>query len=142
MLTMRYFFTWAILVFLVVVGCDREIPDPAKKSIPVATGTKKGQATAKRSDVVKIVFVGQKQSCDCTRKRIDKSWKTLHNALKGNGNIPVERIQLDVHEAETDRLDNLRSLMVIPGIYFFDANENLLELLQGEVTAGQISKIL
>lgn len=134
--------TLFVSCFLLLGGCNKETSVSAQENVPVTETKKETQASTKVSDVVKIVFVGQKQACDCTRNRIDKVWTTLQSTLRGKHDIPVVRIQLDVDEEAADKLDSLRSLMVAPGIYFFDANENLLEMLQGEVTAEQISKVL
>ena len=125
-----------------VGGCDKETPAPLKKGGSVTTTPQAAQSPARDPDVVKIVFVGQKQACDCTRTRIDNAWATLKNTLEAKHDIPVERIELDVDEDEADKMNNLRPLMVAPGIYFFDVNENVVEMLQGEVTAEQVEKAI
>lgn len=142
-MTLNFAMTLALSCFLLVCGCNRETPPPAQPRDPAVSTSKDPQSpTQKTSDVVKIVFVGQKNACECTRTRIDTSWKTLQGVLGKRDDIAIEQIQLDVDEEQAEKMDNIRSLMVTPGIYFFDANEHLLEMLQGEVTAEQISKVL
>ena len=36
----------------------------------------------------------------------------------------------------------MRPLIAAPGLYFFDANNNLVEMLQGEVEEYQIESVL
>jgi len=130
-----------LLCFALLLGCskgDQESPPPPA----VAADKPASAAQAKKSDVVKIVFVGQKQACKCTKARVSKSWKALQDVLSKQPDIAVERIQLDVEEARADKLDDLRSLVVVPGLYFFDINNHLKEMLQGELTPAQISKVL
>ena len=92
--------------------------------------------------VARIVFVGQKQACDCTRNRIETTWNTLSDVLKAKTGIPVKRIQCDVDVEETKKMAKLKPLMVAPGIYFINKKEGLVELLQGEVTKEQIEKLI
>ena len=139
---MKFAISIFVLCLLTINGCNRETPAPTKKGRSVTTAQKEAQAPGVDSDVVKIVFVGQKQACDCTRTRIDNAWATLQNTLEGKHDIPVERIQRDVDEDEADKMNNMRPLMVAPGIYFFDVKENVVEMLQGEVTAEQVQKAI
>ena len=132
---------FALCIFL-AFGCGKEIKASEKPDNANVPPSNTNAKTVKKSDVVKIVFVGQKDACECTRTRIDTTWNTLQEVLDGRDDISVERIQLDVEEEQADKLDDLRSMMVAPGIYFFDENEHLLEMLQGEVAPEQISKIL
>ncbi len=93
-------------------------------------------------NVARIVFVGQKQACDCTRERIETTWTALNAVLKMKPGLPVERIQRDVDIEKTEKMAELKPLMVAPGIYFIDAKDGLLELRQGDVSKEQIEKIL
>ncbi len=95
-----------------------------------------------RPQVSRIVFVGQKDACECTRKRIDTTWEALQSVLATGPAVPVERIQLDVDEKNTERYHAMRALIVAPGIYFLDNDGDLIELLQGEVREDQISEML
>jgi hypothetical protein len=139
----------AVAFLLFLAGCNRDAPQPDEKAVQAASTqsvepkiAEKEKADAGKTDVVKIVFVGQKNSCECTQKRIAETWKSLETALKNRKDITVEKIQLDVEEEQAEKLDDLKSIMVAPGLYFFDANENLVEMLQGELTAEQIKKVL
>jgi len=91
--------------------------------------------------VAKIGFLDQVQCCKCTRDRIEKSWAALQVAL-GNRSIPVERVHLDSQAALAKPYSQLRSYQVVPAIYFLDDRGKLLEMLQGEVSAEAIGKLL
>jgi hypothetical protein len=98
---------------------------------------------SRRHPVARVVFVGQAESCDCTRKRIDDGTAALAAAI-GERDIPVERLEADnpEHREQVELLRELRPLMVAPGIYFFDADDELLEMTQGETTAEELALIL
>ncbi|MCP4676069.1 MAG: cytochrome c biogenesis protein CcdA [Deltaproteobacteria bacterium] len=95
-----------------------------------------------KSRVSKIVFIGQKQACECTRNRIDETWKALESALEGGPALPVERLHLDVDEEKTEKYHEMRALMVAPGIYFFNESGKLFEMLQGEVRVDEFAEVL
>ena len=126
------------LSFAAASGCgdgQPSAPAPAATAEPTAAGQ---VGTA----VSKIVFVGQKDACECTRKRIDSGWSALSAVLAEHPQIQVEKIQLDVESKRYDELDDLRSLLVAPGIYCFDGSGKLVELLQGEVEEYKIAELL
>jgi hypothetical protein len=137
---MRRFLLVTVLLF--AVGCDRDAAQSLKPMEPAASIPNQKAAQQDKTDVVKIVFVGQKRACEGTRKRIDTTWKNLQDTLGQRNDVAVESIQLDVDEERADKLEDLRSLIVPPGLYFFDANENLVEMLQGELISEQIAKVL
>ncbi len=138
----KEFYFSAVVCFLVLCSCGRSKATEAEQPVKTDQQPVKSTEPAKTSAVVKIVFVGQKQACKCTRERIDKSWKVLQDALEGWKDIAVERIQLDVNEERYDKLDDVKSLMVPPGLYFFDANKKLIHMIQGEVEEYQILEVL
>ena len=130
------------LVVTAGVGCQEDTkPSTEPAATPIAPAAETpGVATS--SNVAKIVFVGQKEACPCTRKRVDQTWKTLQSVLANGPKIPVEKIQLDVDEKRYDELDDMESLVVAPGIYFFDVDDRILKLLQGESSAEQIESVI
>jgi hypothetical protein len=133
----------SVLFTLVMLGasCKQEVAAP--EDTPITPDTANASATqAATSRVAKIVFVGQKQACPCTRKRIDETWKTLQGVLAKGPKIAVERIHLDVDEERYDELDELKSMIVPPGIYFFDKDSKLIELLQGGAVEAKIADII
>jgi len=121
----------ALALVIVVAGCKKDVVEETavKKEIPAAK-------------VASIVFVGLKDACQCTRDRIDASWAALEAALSGRPAVPVERIQEDVDTARADEYAKLKPVIVVPGIYFLDEKGGLVELLQGEVKAEQITAVL
>lgn len=92
--------------------------------------------------VAKIAFIDKEQACDCTRKRIESTWTALQAALGTPAKLPVERIHLDTQALQADAYTVLKPLMVPPGVYFLDGRDAVVELLQGEVTAEQITAVL
>ena len=54
----------------------------------------------------------------------------------------VERIQEDVDTARAEEYVRLKPVIVVPGIYFLDEKGGLVELLQGEVKAEQVTAVL
>lgn len=126
-----------LVIALSAAAChdNGKVPSPAaavNASPPAAVG----------APVSKIVFVGQKEACDCTKARIEATSKVLDEALAGRGDIAVERLQLDIDEAKVEELGKLRPLMVAPGIYFFDDKGGLVEMLQGEVAPEDLETVL
>jgi hypothetical protein len=128
-----------VLSVLLLTGCG-ESPAEPKPTPAVAQAPLTTPKAQKR--VESIVFVGQKQACECTRTRIDTSWQVLQNVLKDSPDVPVKRIQRDVDAEATEKLSKLKPCMVAPGIYFLDQKSGLVELLQGEVREDQIAALL
>lgn len=121
----------ALAIVIVFTGCKKDtVEAPAVKQ--ENPGTR----------VASIVFVGQKDACQCTRDRIDASWAALETALGRQPAVPVERIQEDVDTARAEEYAKLKPVIVVPGIYFLDEKGGLVELLQGEVKAEQVSAVL
>jgi hypothetical protein len=145
---MSFFARWiyaVVLLFSVLsaTGCNSDKgAAPVQANKPATAALKSAAAAKQASKIAKIVFVGQKQACQCTRTRIDTTWAVLQSTLKDKSDVTVENIQLDVEEEQADRLDMLQSLIVPPGLYFFDENDNLVEMLQGEVKQEQIQSLL
>ena len=100
------------------------------------------QPSTSPTRVARIVFVDQKEACDCTRTRINTSWESLNAVLKDAPKIPVERILLDTEKEKAAPYIEMETLMVSPGIYFLDEKGKLVELLQGEVREDQIAQLL
>lgn len=109
----------------------------AAQSASPAADTKPAKAT-----VAKVVFVGKRDACDCTRKRVDDSFASLQTALGGRQDITVERLQEDVHQANVKRYQKMRAIMVLPAIYLLDGSGAPVEVLQGEVTVEQLRRAI
>jgi hypothetical protein len=112
--------------------------DPSR---PGATCTGPNSAAAAAA-VTKIVFVGKEHACDCTRARVDAAWAVLQKALGATPKVPVERLQIDTEGDKVAPYRQQRALMALPAIYFLNAKGEVVELLQGEVTAEQVAKAL
>ena len=115
-------------LLMLAASCKQEVAAPASKP--------------GKTNVAKIVFVGQKQACPCTRKRIDGSWAALQAAAGARKHIPIERIYMDTDEVEVEPYEEMRAIMVLPGIYLLDGSGKLLDMVQGEVTTDNFNRIL
>ena len=129
------------LAALISLACNKTSPAGTDQGSNSKIVQAESPAKAENK-VARIVFVGQKQACDCTRNRIETTWNTLSDVIKAKPGIPVKRIQRDVDIEETKKMAKLEPMMVAPGIYFINKKEGLLELLQGEVTKEQIEKVI
>ncbi len=93
--------------------------------------------------VTKIVFVDKEKCCACTAERTEKTWNALQAALKGKSStIPVEKFHVDTQAKEAGKYKAMKPMVTIPALYFLDAEGNLIEMLQGEVTQAQVEKLL
>ena len=99
-------------------------------------------SSAAKEPVAQIVFLDQEEACDCTMKRVDATWRELQSALGANSGVQVERVHLDTQKDLAKDYLKAKSVMVPPGIYFMSAKGDLLETLQGDITAAQISAVL
>jgi hypothetical protein len=132
--------TWILPMVLLFgigmgLGCTAEKvqnkkPEVADKKLP----------DEKSPKVAQIVFVGQKEACECTRKRIDSSWDELQKVAVNYPHLPVQRLHLDTEASKVAPYLEMRSLIVAPGVYFLDETNGLIEMLQGEVTKAQIGQ--
>ena len=125
---------FALIVVAVAAGCKTTQTD--------AVGETAAKPASSGASVGRIVFVGQKEACQCTRDRIDASWAALETVLGREPAVPVERIQLDVDAAKAEEYAKLEAIIVVPGIYFLDEKGRLAELLQGEVRPEQVTAVL
>lgn len=121
----------ALLVLAPACGEGNAEPQPAAPP-----------ATEPATDTVaRIVFIGQAESCDCTRKRIDDSWAVLSKVLESRS-IPVERLQVDVDKDDAQAWRDRRAFMVAPAVFFVDANEEIVQMLQGELSREEVEGVL
>ena len=126
---------------VLLAGCKEKVSQAAnQKSTPVSEV--KPPAKPAQTKVAKIVFIGQKDACACTRDRIEASWKALEDANASSPQVPVERIDWDAQEKAAKKYTNMKSMMVVPGIYFLDSKGTLIEMLQGDVTKDKIAELL
>lgn len=117
-------------LFPVLIGCGREQPAaPASSAAP-------------QSSVAMILFVGQEQACACTRARIDTGWAALEQARRATPNVPVERLQADTDEEKVEAYRRQKPMLTAPAVYLVDAKGVVLDMLQGELTAAQVSSAL
>ena len=128
----------AVSLSALTTGCERE----ADASQQATAALEPAEAAAAKSEIAKVVFVGKRDACDCTRKRVDESFAALQAALEGRRGIPVERLRVDADEEAVARYRELSPFMVLPAVYLLEESGALVELLQGEVTAEQVRQAL
>lgn len=128
-----------LLVSAIAQSCKQGNKPSDQNSVASKQATEPQSAEPK---VTQIVFVGKENACACTRTRIDESWGALQQALGTRKDISVDRIHIDTEEMKVAPYQKMRTIMVIPAIYFLDASGALVDMLQGEVTAEQILGVL
>lgn len=131
------------LVAASLFGCNREASVDSAKSAPKALD--KGAVGTKstvNAVISRIVFVDQEKCCGCTRERIDKTWKALIDVVGYPPTPDVERLHMDSQADKVAPYTKQKPIMVPPAIYFFDAQNRLVQVLQGEVKVEQIKKVL
>jgi hypothetical protein len=137
---------WSISLMLCLslaaVGCEQS--QARASTDPTATTTAAETVAAKQSTskVTKIVFVGKEHPCDCTRKTVDAGWAALQKALGTPPKVPVERLQIDTEGDKVAPYQNQKPMMALPGIYFVDGKNVVLEMLQGEISEAQVTAVL
>ncbi len=140
---MKYALLTIALLGLALAGCgDGEVADakgpdcdvPAAAALAAAGQT----AQAVGSTLHRVVFIDQEEACGCTRERIDATREALDKALLQRPDVMVERIFGDTQEELAQPYLAMKALVVAPGVYFFDKDDGLLEMLQGELTATQL----
>lgn len=145
----------AALVLVAIAGCGErkddhdgpagQTPSPAAqtesdKPAPLTAGE---APKAPGTYISLVVFLDQEDCCNCTRDRQEATWKNLQTALEGLAERPeVDVVHMDSQEENARPYLDLKPVMVLPGIYFFDSSHVLTEMLQGELSVEQIRNVL
>ena len=132
------------LAAIAAAACSMSKAGDAREEDGQPAAQPSGRAGAASTPAVaRLVFVDLQDCCDCTRDRIDKSWAALQGVLADvELETPVDRLHLDTQAEEVQPLRAKRPIMTIPALYFLSAQGEVLEQLQGELTAEQILKAL
>jgi hypothetical protein len=91
--------------------------------------------------VAQVVFLDQEEICPITKKGINKTWDELQVAVKGR-DIRVMRVYQDTQGSLARKYTQLKPTVFVPGIYFLTEEGELVEHLQGEKKAPQITEVL
>lgn len=133
-----------LVSLLALSGCSKGSADseaPAQKQAKTQSG-KSGNGEPVVVGVAKIVMLDKEECCECTGARQKASLDAMKSVIEARGSkATLEVIHLDTQPDEAQPYLAMKPLMVPPGMYFLDASGNLLELLQGEVTAEQIEQV-
>lgn len=133
---MRSSLLLSLALLVTVAACERTKPAPAQT--PASTSA----APNGPGTVAKIVFIDKENACDCTRERVENTWTAMQAALGTPTSPPVERIHVDTQAAQAGTYTASRPLMALPGIYFIDTNNAVVDMLQGEVKTEQVAAML
>jgi hypothetical protein len=130
--------TFGLATVALAASCKQEVAASGQ----AATANAPAKLVAASPKVAKIVFIGKKNACDCTRARVDETLAVMQQALNGRSDIAVEQLQVDVDEEAVAGYQKLRPIIVLPAIYLLEGAGTLVDVLQGEVTAEQVKKAL
>jgi hypothetical protein len=130
-----------LMLGLLILGCSRAQTDAAPGNTVTSAAVQAPPEVA-AGKVKRVVFVGKEHACDCTRKTVETSWAALQQALGVPAKVPVDRLQIDTQPEQVAPYRGQRPVMALPGIYFIDGTNTVIELLQGEVTKEQIAAAL
>jgi hypothetical protein len=119
-----------------LASASAAIVAPAVSAAELATTS---NATA---EVAKIVFVGKEHACDCTRKKVETALVALQQVLGTPFKIPVEMLKVDTEEEKVEPYRKQKPMMAVPAIYFVNGKGDVIDMLQGEITAEQVARIL
>lgn len=92
--------------------------------------------------VSRIVFVDQEESCACTRRRIEAAWDAVQAALAAGAPVAVDRIHLDTQQTLVAPYREQKPFQFVPAVYFMDGDQNVIVMLQGELTRKQVEDVL
>jgi hypothetical protein len=151
----RFSLFGAVACVLAATGsaCDKpsgvqSAPSATEAAAPTPSGACSAGASSPacsaqaQSAVTRVVFIGKKEACDCTRKAIDTSWKALEAVLAAGHAMPVERLEVDTDPEKVRTYQMMKPFMALPAIYLLDVNDGVVEMLQGEVSEAQVTEAL
>ncbi len=128
------FLTVLVLLLSVTVGCGGRGRDSALSS--------NATSPVSASSLARIILVDEEECCNCTRDRINATVGALNEALGQPPAFPVERLHKDTQPEMVAAYSTFRPIMVIPAVYFVDANDAILDMLQGELKSEQIAAVI
>jgi hypothetical protein len=132
-------------LFVVTTACENgkaEVASTQASAAVVASAAQALGANDATTKVVRIVFVGKEHACDCTRKKVETAQAALRKLLGNPAKIPIVTLLADTQEDKVEPYRLMRPMMALPAIYFIDGKGGLVEMLQGEITEAQLSRVL
>jgi hypothetical protein len=136
------FFILTLLSSGALLACERSKASSDKSTNEKALAAQSSALSQENTKITKIIFVGKQYPCDCTRTRIENSWAALQEALGTTSRLPVQKLQSDTEDSKVWPYQQQKPIVTLPAIYFLDKTDNVIELLQGEVTKEQIAGVL
>jgi hypothetical protein len=99
-------------------------------------------ASPASAPALRIVFVDKKAACACTRTAVDEGWKTLESTLGPKSKVPVTRLFMDTQADQVAVYRSKRPMVALPAIYVIDRADSIVGMLQGEIKAADLQKLL
>jgi len=116
---------------------------PASAADNPVQDTDNPKKPANQAALTRIIFITTSQACDCTMRRCRNGEQALNEALSKQTYAPqIERIDFARERDRAMGLVKKYSAMMLPIIYFIDQKDDLLQKLEGEFSAGDVSEIL
>ncbi|MDF1561450.1 MAG: hypothetical protein P1V51_00300 [Deltaproteobacteria bacterium] len=134
-------FTAPLLALLALTAACNEPVSLSRPAAPAETAAP-AEAATPRQVVKRVVFVGKQGACDCTKAKVEASWAALQQTLGTPAKLPVEKLQIDVDGPQVAFYQQQKPILALPAIYLIDETATVVELLQGEVTADQLTAAL
>ncbi|RME22725.1 MAG: hypothetical protein D6806_12505 [Deltaproteobacteria bacterium] len=138
----KHLYILSVLVLAASLGACQKTSTAAEEKAASVADAGPAKTPSAKLRTAKVVFIGQKNACECTRSRIEKSLAAVQQALAGAAGVTFERIDWDTDPKRAEKYEKMGKLMVIPGIYFLDKEGKYLTHLQGEVTAEKVAEAL
>jgi hypothetical protein len=146
---MRRLSVFALLVlFVTVTACENRQAEAASGSAsaaavaPAVRAASLAASNGSQARVVKIVFVGKEHACDCTRKKVETATAALQQVLGTPPRVPVQELKVDTEPEKVEPYRLQKPMLAMPAIYFVDGEGGVIDMLQGEITAEQIARIV
>ncbi len=90
----------------------------------------------------RLVLVGQAQGCQCTRTEVAKAMRALHVVLGARRDQMVTQLDWDKDRAQVQRYRRQRRFIALPALYFINARDQVVGLLEGEIKPRWIRPLL
>jgi thiol:disulfide interchange protein len=143
--------TMAAMWACMLMACNPSAPTSATtpgsasetSAVPASAPATAPAAAPAPGRLARIVYLWKSQACPCTADRCKKGDAALLIALQKFPQAPkVERLDVSTEAEKAQTLMAKHPAMILPVIYLFDAQDQKLEQLEGELTEAQVTEAL
>ena len=92
--------------------------------------------------LLEFLFLDRLDGNAAAKAHLDEVWVEVQTAMEAWPGIFVERIHIDVEPKQSAKILELRAVDKLPGVYFLDEDGALIEVLQGDIKATEIRRIV